>query len=217
MKNRSKLFPFALTLAVLPFAGCYHNNYNPATALADNKARIQQMVQNALPKIDASSKETLDKITQLSLKDPAKASALVGDLTDNGPAQAAGIITVAQSWFAKDPHAATDWLNTLPHGNPRDAWPPLNPRDYGVEVILPDAVSWDPSAALELANSISVPFERISDLNGVVALWAKTGPAAATAAVQSAKLTDIVYVMYTAEQERQNLLRTIQAARPPTK
>jgi len=226
MKNCSKLFPFTLTLAVLPLAGCYHYNHNPAAELANNKASIQQWVADASSSFDASSKATLDKINQLIPQDPAKASALVGDLPDNGvanmtvgqgpfpirkPAEIAkdaGIMIVAESWFAKDPHAAADWLNTLPPGDP---------RDHGVEMILPDAVSRDPSTALGLANIISNPFGRANSLEGVVALWAKTDPAAATAAVQSAKLTDITWVMSTAEQERANLLRAIHEASPPAK
>jgi hypothetical protein len=126
---------------------------------------------------------------------PALAATLMPNLPDSSQAAAAN--SIAQSWLVQNPQAAEQWVNTLQAGPARDA---------AVSQIINVEGPNDLPTAFNWAATVSNDGTRAALINRVVVQWARTDPAAAAQAVQNANVTD---------QQRANLLNTIQRLAPP--
>ncbi|MGA2051720.1 MAG: hypothetical protein ABSH19_00270, partial [Opitutales bacterium] len=85
--------------------------------------------------------------------------------------------TVAQNWLNQDPQAATQWINTLPPGAP---------RDNAVEQIISTVGQSDPASVYNWALSIGDPSTRNAQVVKLAAKWSSQNPTAAAAAAQNA-------------------------------
>src|ERR1019366_9518499 len=89
--------------------------------------------------------------------------------------------TLAGNWLKHDPTAASQWINTLPAGDARDG--------AVTQLIATEGKNNSP-VAFNWAASISNEDTKQAQMDNVIMEWAGRDPAAATAAVQSATLSD---------------------------
>jgi len=154
------------------------------------------------------------RLDAASLKDAASKPAVASTMSD--PATAAvsamnmpagrernlAIVAAAQAWVQQDPGAASEWMVSVVDTLPQDD----KTKEHVIEALLPAAINEDPKTAFAWANTIGDDMVRANRISDVVKVWAKTDPAGAAQAVQSANLTD---------ETRGNLLLKIQAITSP--
>jgi hypothetical protein len=122
----------------------------------------------------------------------AAAPAFLETLADNPAQQASAVGSAVSAWLTQDEQAASQWVSSLP---------PSQARDAGATQIVTQALKNDPTTAFNWASSIGNAAQRNTQISRVINQWATKDPAAATAAVQTANVTDA---------QRTNLLNTIQ-------
>jgi hypothetical protein len=113
-------------------------------------------------------------------------------LADQPALQTTAISSAVSAWLNQDEQAASQWVSSLPPGTARDA---------GAAQVVTAALKNDPATAFNWAVSIGAAAQRNTQISRVVTQWAAKDPAAATAAVQTASVTDA---------QRTTLLNTIQ-------
>jgi len=112
-----------------------------------------------------------------SEQDPARAADWLATIpvgNNSGAAIATGV--VAANWLKQDPAAATKWIEGLPENNARD-------RAIG-ELVRIEGKNDFPTA-YRWARAIGVQGLRAPTINIIVQQWARSDPAAATAAVEA--------------------------------
>jgi len=171
------------------------------SALAKNQAGVDVNTAmswaQSLPADSGRDSATSAVIAKLSAEDPAAAAAALQTLTP-GSAPDATIMSIAVDWANEDPVAAGQWVANLPSGTSHDN----AARQYITSQLQTDAPD-----SFNVALSIGNATVKSNQLNRVVQQWAKTDPAAATAAVQSAKISDDI---------RTRLLGDLPSAAPVT-
>jgi hypothetical protein len=111
---------------------------------------------------------------------PAEAAAALMNTNDtyfNGTTLNTVTATVARNWLNQDPQAATQWINTLPPGAP---------RDNAVEQIVSTVGPSDPASAFAWALSIGSQSARNTQVVNLATQWSNQNPTAAAAAAQNA-------------------------------
>jgi hypothetical protein len=111
---------------------------------------------------------------------PAEAAAALANTNGtffNGATLNTVTATVARNWLNQDPQAATQWINTLPPGAP---------RDNAVEQIISTVGQSDPASVYNWALSIGDPSARNAQVVKLATKWSSQNPTAAAAAAQNA-------------------------------
>jgi hypothetical protein len=85
------------------------------------------------------------------------------------------------NWIKQDPQAASEWINSLP---------PSSTRDGAITQLISVEGKNDLPTAFAWAGTITSPYAQSNAYSAVLQEWAKRDPAAATAAVQSANVSD---------------------------
>ena len=124
---------------------------------------------------DAAMSNIIDAWSE---RDPVAASKVVADIQDDR-ARTGAMNSVMTYWMAIDLDPATDWMVSLPPSPTRDQW--VQSNFYS----MPERF---PSHAFAWANTLINDADRFRLLQQAIGGWAKRDPAAAKAAVPSARL-----------------------------
>jgi len=119
-------------------------------------------------------------VSTLSTTNPAQAATLLGQLGSDA-ASVSATDSVAYNWASRDSAGLAAWINTQPAGSVRDT---------AVAAYVSEQDGTNPAALLALANTMNDPAKRSGQIKDLLQQWAKTDLPAASAAAQTANLTE---------------------------
>ncbi len=119
-------------------------------------------------------------IAAWSLTDPASAAAAALAL-DNPSTRVNAIVALTDNWVQQDPKAVSEWMQTIPPGEERDA---------AVARYLSSEAYLDPPGSYAMALTIGNDLRRYNQVRNSIVPWAQLDPVAAKAALEAAPITD---------------------------